>query len=131
MIFVACSRSCQCAGQHDEIDQVHCSPLSQQIARVSSHRTKFNGLDALHCLKKRCGWCCILGLMKRPVLGSRDRFSRRTLFATAVGAAISGALRRARADPVVVRVGYLRWLETRQTISLLDKPPPDNGLAGA
>ncbi len=62
---------------------------------------------------------------------SRDRFGRRTLFVTAIGAAISGTQRRARADPATVRVGYLRWLDTRQTISLLDKPPPDNGLAGA
>jgi ABC transporter substrate binding protein (PQQ-dependent alcohol dehydrogenase system) len=69
--------------------------------------------------------------MQRPALMSRDRFGRRTLFATAIGAAFSGGLRRARADPAIVRVGYLRWLETRQTISLLDKSPPDNGLAGA
>jgi ABC transporter substrate binding protein (PQQ-dependent alcohol dehydrogenase system) len=69
--------------------------------------------------------------MKRPALMSRDRFGRRTLFVTAIGAAISGTQRRARADPATVRVGYLRWLDTRQTISLLDKPPPDNGLAGA
>jgi ABC transporter substrate binding protein (PQQ-dependent alcohol dehydrogenase system) len=40
-------------------------------------------------------------------------------------------MRHARADPAVIRVGYLRWLEMRQTISLLDKPAPDNGLAGA
>ena len=69
--------------------------------------------------------------MKRPALMSRDRFGRRTLFVTAIGAAISGTQRRARADPAIVRVGYLRWLDTRQTISLLDKPPLDNGLAGA
>ncbi len=69
--------------------------------------------------------------MKRPALMSRDRFGRRTLFATAIGAAITGTQRRARADPAIVRVGYLRWLDTRQTISLLDKSPPDNGLAGA
>jgi len=69
--------------------------------------------------------------MKRPASVSRDRFGRRALAATAIGAAIGGALRRAQADPVVVRVGYLRWLDSRQTISLLDKPPPDNGVAGA
>ncbi len=39
-------------------------------------------------------------------------------------------MRHARADPAVIRVGYLRWLETHQTISLLDKPAQDNGLAG-
>ena len=69
--------------------------------------------------------------MKRPALMSRDRFGRRTLFVTAIGAAITGTQHRARADPAIVRVGYLRWLDTRQTISLLDKSPPDNGLAGA
>ena len=31
----------------------------------------------------------------------------------------------------VTRVGYIRWTEPRPTISLLDKPAPDNGLAGA
>ena len=37
----------------------------------------------------------------------------------------------AQPDPATVQVGYLRWLEPRPTISLLDKSPPDNGLAGA
>lgn len=37
----------------------------------------------------------------------------------------------ARPDPANVQVGYLRWLEPRPTISLLDKSPPDDGLAGA
>ena len=31
----------------------------------------------------------------------------------------------------VIRVGYLRWIEPRPTISLLDKPAADDGLAGA
>jgi ABC transporter substrate binding protein (PQQ-dependent alcohol dehydrogenase system) len=53
-------------------------------------------------------------------------------------AAIAAALtippliaRRVWADAPVVRVGYLRWSERRLTISLLDKAPPDDGLAGA
>lgn len=29
------------------------------------------------------------------------------------------------------RIGYLRWVERRPVISLLDQPPPDDGLAGA
>jgi ABC transporter substrate binding protein (PQQ-dependent alcohol dehydrogenase system) len=69
--------------------------------------------------------------MERPELVPRDPLGRRALFVTAVGAALSAAMRPARADPAVIRVGYLRWLEMRQTISLLDKPAPDNGLAGA
>ena len=36
-----------------------------------------------------------------------------------------------RADVAPVQVGYLRWLDQHPTISLLDKPAPDNGLAGA
>jgi ABC transporter substrate binding protein (PQQ-dependent alcohol dehydrogenase system) len=53
------------------------------------------------------------------------------MLASAVCAAIEGAMRPARADPAIIRVGYLRWLQMRQTISLLDKAAPDNGLAGA
>jgi ABC transporter substrate binding protein (PQQ-dependent alcohol dehydrogenase system) len=67
--------------------------------------------------------------MKLPALMPRDRFGRRTLVTVAAAA---GALpRMVRADAPTVRVGYLRWQETRQMISLLDKPAPDDGLAGA
>jgi ABC transporter substrate binding protein (PQQ-dependent alcohol dehydrogenase system) len=69
--------------------------------------------------------------MERPALMQHAPLGRRALFTTAVGAVLGGAMRHARADPAVIRVGYLRWLEMRQTISLLDKPAPDNGLAGA
>jgi ABC transporter substrate binding protein (PQQ-dependent alcohol dehydrogenase system) len=69
--------------------------------------------------------------MKRPTPMRYDRFGRRALIATAAGAALVGTPRVTRADPAVVRVGYLRWTEPQPTISLLDKPPPDNGLAGA
>jgi ABC transporter substrate binding protein (PQQ-dependent alcohol dehydrogenase system) len=58
-------------------------------------------------------------------------FGRRTLIATALGAAVTAPPCAARADTTAVQIGYLRWLEPRATISLLDKPPPDNGLAGA
>ncbi len=44
---------------------------------------------------------------------------------------MAGLPRAARSDPAPVQVGYLRWTEPRPTISLLDKSPPDNGLAGA
>jgi ABC transporter substrate binding protein (PQQ-dependent alcohol dehydrogenase system) len=46
-------------------------------------------------------------------------------------AAVAGLSRPIHADPLTLRVGYLRWLAPRQTISPLDKPPSDNGLAGA
>jgi ABC transporter substrate binding protein (PQQ-dependent alcohol dehydrogenase system) len=31
----------------------------------------------------------------------------------------------------VIGIGYIRWTEKRPTISLIEKPPPDDGLAGA
>lgn len=31
----------------------------------------------------------------------------------------------------VIQAGYIRWAEPRPSISLLEKPPPDDGLAGA
>ena len=60
-----------------------------------------------------------------------DRFSRRALIATAAGTFLAATTRVARADPATVQVGYLRWTEPQPTISLLDKTPPDGGLAGA
>lgn len=56
------------------------------------------------------------------------RFNRRSLIA---GAVLTVASPVARADVAPVQVGYLRWLDQHPTISLLDKPAPDNGLAGA
>ena len=53
------------------------------------------------------------------------------MIAIAAGAAFAGRPRVARSDPATVQIGYLRSLDTRQTISLLDKAPHDNGLAGA
>ena len=47
------------------------------------------------------------------------------------GAALATTFRAARADAPSVSIGYLRWAEQGQTISLLDKPPRDDGLAGA
>ncbi|MBV8344401.1 MAG: ABC transporter substrate-binding protein [Candidatus Eremiobacteraeota bacterium] len=56
------------------------------------------------------------------------KLGRRAFIAVAMGTAIA---RSAKADDAVVGTGYIRWAETRETISLLDKPPPDDGLAGA
>jgi ABC transporter substrate binding protein (PQQ-dependent alcohol dehydrogenase system) len=69
--------------------------------------------------------------MKRPTLMRHDRFSRRALIATAAGTFLAATTRAARSDPATVQVGYLRWTEPQPTISLLDKMPPDDGLAGA
>jgi ABC transporter substrate binding protein (PQQ-dependent alcohol dehydrogenase system) len=60
-----------------------------------------------------------------------DRFGRRALMATAAGAVLAATARVVRADPATVQVGYLRWTEPQPTISLLDKTPPDGGIAGA
>jgi ABC transporter substrate binding protein (PQQ-dependent alcohol dehydrogenase system) len=60
-----------------------------------------------------------------------DRFGRRALMATGAGVALAATWRVARADTATVQVGYLRWTEPQPTISLLDKTPPDGGLAGA
>jgi ABC transporter substrate binding protein (PQQ-dependent alcohol dehydrogenase system) len=68
--------------------------------------------------------------MERPTLLRNRGLGRRALLAATVGGAV-GMSRLAYADAAVIQVGYLRWLEARQTISLLDKPPPDNGVAGA
>ena len=61
----------------------------------------------------------------------RDRFGRRALIAIAAGTFLAATTRAARSDPATVQVGYLRWTEPQPTISLLDKMPPDDGLAGA
>ena len=84
-----------------------------------------------HCLWRH-GYCPILTRMERPTLTPHDRFRRRQLIAAMAGAALAGLLRvrRVPIDPQL-QVGYLRWMEPRPTNSLLDRAPPDNGLAGA
>ncbi len=69
--------------------------------------------------------------MKRPKSAAGNRLGRRGLLMTAAGAALVLTARAPHAELATVRVGYLRWTERRPTISLLDKPPPDDGLAGA
>lgn len=78
--------------------------------------------------------------MKRPNPPARNGSSRRAflgalagLGAALQGAAIQGAWGQAAQGGAeeTIQVGYLRWVEPRPTISLLDKPARDNGLAGA
>jgi ABC transporter substrate binding protein (PQQ-dependent alcohol dehydrogenase system) len=69
--------------------------------------------------------------MKRPKSAAGNRLGRRALFINAAGAALVLTARTSHAEAATVRVGYVRWTERRPTISLLDKPPPDDGLAGA
>jgi ABC transporter substrate binding protein (PQQ-dependent alcohol dehydrogenase system) len=69
--------------------------------------------------------------MKRPKPAARNATSRRALLAALALAPLASRL--ARADDAVseIRIGYLRWTERHPTISLLDQPTPDDGLAGA
>ena len=77
--------------------------------------------------------------MKRPNSPVRNGYSRRAFLGALVsaGAAMRGAHAQAGdqtaqgAAEQTVQVGYLRWTEPHPTISLLDKPARDNGLAGA
>jgi ABC transporter substrate binding protein (PQQ-dependent alcohol dehydrogenase system) len=69
--------------------------------------------------------------MERPKLTPHVRLGRRVLIAATVGAALAAGTRAACADVATVGIGYIRWAEPRETISLLDKPPRDDGLAGA
>lgn len=69
--------------------------------------------------------------MERPDDTPGNGVGRRGLIANAAAATMAASVRTARADGGTVAVGYLRWAERRPTISLLDKPAPDDGLAGA
>ena len=53
----------------------------------------------------------------------------RHLFATAILLALSWGARAA--EPAEINVGYLRLLDTKATISLLDMPSDNDGIAGA
>jgi ABC transporter substrate binding protein (PQQ-dependent alcohol dehydrogenase system) len=66
--------------------------------------------------------------MKRPKMAACNGIGRRAVLVAFGAAALSTA---ARADGQTVRIGYLRWVEKRPTISLLDQAAPDAGLAGA
>jgi ABC transporter substrate binding protein (PQQ-dependent alcohol dehydrogenase system) len=57
-----------------------------------------------------------------------EPISRRATLAGLFGAVVG--TRRAEAASII-RIGYIRWAEPRLTISLAEKPPADDGLAGA
>jgi ABC transporter substrate binding protein (PQQ-dependent alcohol dehydrogenase system) len=73
----------------------------------------------------------MLSAMGRSTVIPTDRVGRRIMIAGTVATAFAGVPPPVDADPATLRVGYLRWPAPRQTISPLEKPPPDNGLAGA
>jgi ABC transporter substrate binding protein (PQQ-dependent alcohol dehydrogenase system) len=69
--------------------------------------------------------------MERPTPMPCTRFGKRALI-TGVAVAVLGTTTRAVcADAATIGIGYIRWAQSRLTISLLDKPPRDDGLAGA
>src|ERR1700755_3500776 len=68
--------------------------------------------------------------MERSSPSQSDGLKRRALITTAAAAGV-GVWERRAGGLLSVSVGYLRWLERRPTISLLDKQPADDGLAGA
>jgi ABC transporter substrate binding protein (PQQ-dependent alcohol dehydrogenase system) len=62
----------------------------------------------------------------------RGWFGRRALITATAGLALAMATCIARAAAAAtIGIGYIRWAEQRETISVLDKPPRDDGLAGA
>jgi ABC transporter substrate binding protein (PQQ-dependent alcohol dehydrogenase system) len=74
--------------------------------------------------------CITLDYMKRPNRDERNGISRRhavTLLLLATPFLAS----RAGADEPAIQIGYIRSLVRHPTISLLDQPTPDAGLAGA
>ncbi len=68
--------------------------------------------------------------MKRPNGSARNGIGRRVLLAALAGAPATAALAQ-ETNIANVQIGYIRSMERRPTISRLDKPPPNDGLAGA
>lgn len=62
-----------------------------------------------------------------------ENMHRRTLISAAAGAMLAARMTETHAQSTgpALRIAYLRLIERRPTISLLDKPAPDDGLAGA
>ncbi len=73
----------------------------------------------------------ILVGMERLKPSPGNSLGRRALITKAVSAALLPTVSQAQAGDASVRVGYLRWPDRQPTISLLDKPAPNDGLAGA
>ncbi len=67
--------------------------------------------------------------MKRPKKRARNGPGRRAVLVGLPMLALAPAL--ARADTQTIRYGYIRWTERVPTISLLDAPAANDGLAGA
>jgi ABC transporter substrate binding protein (PQQ-dependent alcohol dehydrogenase system) len=73
--------------------------------------------------------CITLATMKRPNRNVRNGISRRHVVTLLLAAPFLPSA--ARADQPTIQVGYIRSMARHPTISLLDQPTPDAGLAGA
>jgi len=69
--------------------------------------------------------------MERPKLLAGSTLSRRAIITNMAGASLAVSIPQSRADEASVRIGYIRSADRRPAISFLDKPAPDEGLAGA
>jgi ABC transporter substrate binding protein (PQQ-dependent alcohol dehydrogenase system) len=78
---------------------------------------------------RRVPGCTTLGAMKRLNRNVRNGLSRR--HAVTLLFAVLLLTARARADEPAIQIGYLRSMVRHPTISQLDQPTPDAGLAGA
>lgn len=67
--------------------------------------------------------------MERSIPPRGNNLGRRALITKATSAALATGV--ISGDGASVRIGYLHWTNRHPTISLLDKPAADNGLAGA
>lgn len=69
--------------------------------------------------------------MERPKPSYGDGIARRAVITAATGGILAATMPEVRADTPTVRIGYVRWVDYGPTISLLDKPTANEGLAGA
>jgi ABC transporter substrate binding protein (PQQ-dependent alcohol dehydrogenase system) len=67
--------------------------------------------------------------MKRPSRNERNGISRRHAVTLLLAAPFAAS--QVQAEEPAIRVGYIRSMARHPTISLLDQPTPDAGLAGA
>src|SRR5262249_30279599 len=121
MVVAAGAGIGEAAGDNNEVDQVHRS-APRVAGGCWSEKSCRNALKAQSLP-------FILPRMERPA-PQRSRLARRAFLAS-LGGGLAELPRVVRAQPARVEIGYLRWLDPRPVISLLDKPAQNDGLAGA
>jgi hypothetical protein len=121
----------QCSGGLPRSGSLEITPASVARVKLAMSIPLFGiSREDLGCLNRHAK-SSILAAIKRPSLTPHDWFSKRIMIAAMVGAALAASARSSHADTPSVRIGYIRWTEPQPAILLLDKAPPDNGLAGA